>query len=289
MENHKGINGMVSSIQRCSMHDGPGIRSTVFLKGCNMNCQWCHNPETISFHQEILFYPEKCIHCGMCEQGCFSGAKVLCGKHMTAQEVVNEILIDAEYYENGGGITVSGGEPCCQPEFTREILRLAKQAGLHTAIETNLNVPFPVLSGILAYADLLMCDCKIFEEEKHRTYTGVSNRLILDNLNRLTAMEIPVIIRTPVIVGVNDTPGEISRIAEIAAGLPNLLYYEMLPYHALGLSKGTIHREKIRFEAPAWDRMEALAESALKKVKNVYIASKKYEKGGSNRGSVELS
>ena len=277
MEKTEQISGMVSNIQRSSMHDGPGIRSTVFLKGCNMNCQWCHNPETMSFSEELLFYPDKCIHCGMCEQGCFSGARVLCGKRMTAKEVLDEVLLDAAYYQNGGGITVSGGEPCCQPGFTKEILHLARQAGIHTAIESNLNVPFEVLADVLTEADLLMCDCKIFDEEKHRKYTGVSNRRILQNLEKLVTLEIPVIVRTPVIATVNDTPEDILPIAKLAAKLPKLLYYEMLPYHALGLSKGTVNRDKIKFETPSKDTLYALAQSAGQQVKEVYIASKKYK------------
>ena len=272
------ISGMVSNIQRSSMHDGPGIRSTVFLKGCNMNCQWCHNPETISFSEELLFYPDKCIHCGLCEQGCFSGAKVPCGRRMTATEVLEEVLLDAAYYQNGGGITVSGGEPCCQPRFTKEILYLARLAGVHTAIESNLNVSVDVLSEVLTEADLLMCDCKIKKKKKHRKYTGVSNRQILQNLEWLSTLKIPVIIRTPVIAAVNDTPDDILPIAKLAANLPNLLYYELLPYHALGLSKGTVNSEKIKFDAPSRETLYALAESALQQVKEVYIASKKYKK-----------
>lgn len=272
--------GMVTSIQRCSMHDGPGIRSTVFVKGCNMNCQWCHNPETISFKQETMYYPEKCIHCGMCNQGCFSGAKVTCGKEMTAREIVDEILIDNDYYEGEGGITVSGGEPCCQPQFTEEILHLSKEAGIHTAIETNLNVPYSVLEKVLLHADLLMCDCKIFDEEKHRKYTGVSNRQILENLKRIAEMNIPVIVRTPVIGGINDNRKEISQIAEMLSGLSNLKYYELLPYHAMGLSKGTVNNTKIRFDTPSKETMHALAECALDYVENVYISSVKYNKKG---------
>lgn len=276
MDNDMKINGMVSSIQRCSMHDGPGIRSTVFLKGCNMKCQWCHNPETIGFLQETLFYPEKCIHCGMCENGCFSGARVLCGKKMTAQEVMDEVLLDVDYYQKEGGITISGGEPCCQPIFTEEIMHLAKQAGIHTAVETNLNVPFDVLSRILVNVDLLMCDCKIFDDEKHMKCTGVSNHLILQNLNRLSTIDIPVIVRTPVIAGINDTMEEISQISMLASKLPNLRYYELLPYHSLGLSKGTADNKKIMFDTPSKDTLHTLAKVALKQVETVYIASKKY-------------
>lgn len=275
--------GIVSSIQRCSMHDGPGIRSTVFLKGCNMRCSWCHNPETISFMPETLLYPDKCIHCGMCEQGCYAGAKVLCGKRMTAQEALDEVLLDLDYYQNEGGITISGGEPCCQPGFTRELLRLARQKGIHTAIESNLNVSFDILSEILKDTDLLMCDCKIFDEDKHRQYTGVSNRLILENLTRLSGFDIPVIVRTPVMAGINDMPQEIASISELASRLPGLLYYEMLPYHSLGLSKGTVNNMHMQFAPPSKDTLHILADTALKNVKTVYIASVPYG-GGSGTG-----
>lgn len=259
--------GMVSNIQHCSVHDGPGIRTTVFLKGCNMRCQWCHNPETISFEKEILFYPEKCIGCGMCEEGCFAGAKVPCGDRLCVDEVFKDILLDQPYYGKEGGVTVSGGEPLCQPEFTRALLLKCKENGIHTAIETNLNVSYEVAFPVLAQCDFIMCDLKIINEDKHLEYTGKSNRLIKENILHLPELNTPFIVRTPVIPGVNDSIEEILSIGSFVSELEGLLYYELLPYHPLGLSKGTgensFHSKK--FEKPANEQMLALGK-VLKKL-----------------------
>ena len=130
--------GLISDIQRASTHDGEGYRTTVFFKGCPLKCKWCHNPETIKPTPEILAYPEKCIGCNMCDKGCFSGARVVCGKEMTANELLNEILLDFPYYTNGGGVTFSGGEPLMQRDFLLEIINLCKDKGISVAIETSL-------------------------------------------------------------------------------------------------------------------------------------------------------
>ena len=132
------MKALVTDIQRFSLHDGPGIRTTVFLKGCPLRCAWCHNPECISFEKETLFYPEKCIGCGKCAEGCYSGAKTLCGKEMSVKEVFTDILADRSFYGAEGGLTVSGGEPLAHAPFVGELVSLCKEAGIHTAIETSL-------------------------------------------------------------------------------------------------------------------------------------------------------
>jgi len=132
------MTALVTEIQRFSIHDGPGIRTTVFLKGCPLNCAWCHNPECISFDKEEFFYPEKCIGCGKCNEGCFAGARVPCGKEMTPEEVLREVLEDKAYYGKEGGLTVSGGEPLAHRDFTLSLIRLAKDAGIGVGVETTL-------------------------------------------------------------------------------------------------------------------------------------------------------
>ncbi len=132
------IKGLIADIQRASIHDGDGVRTTVFFKGCPLSCKWCHNPECISFEKEILYYPEKCIHCGMCDKGCFSGARVVCGKSMTADEVLSEIMLDVPYYGDTGGVTFSGGEPFAQGKFLNACIDKCKENGINCAVETSL-------------------------------------------------------------------------------------------------------------------------------------------------------
>jgi len=269
------MKGIVSNIQRASLHDGPGLRTTVFLKGCNMACAWCHNPETIDMAPEILEYPEKCINCGKCDEDCFSGAKVLCGKEYTAKEVVEEALLDKDYYFPDGGITISGGEPLCQPKFTLEILKLAKEAEIHTAIETNLNVPYHILEEILPFIDLIMADLKTYDTVTHKKYTLTPNNLVLENLLKLKNIDKPLIIRTPLIAGINDSPDEIENVAMFLSQFDNLLYYEILPYHALGLSKNSVKNQQSRFSAPTKEQIEELTKIAAKHLKNIYVAGVK--------------
>ena len=269
------ISGIVSNIQRASLHDGPGLRTTIFLKGCNMACKWCHNPETIDFTPEYLAYPDKCIGCDRCTEGCFSGAKVLCGKEMTVKEVIDEALLDKDYYYPDGGITISGGEPLCQFEFTKSILKHAKKAGLHTAIETNLNINFDKISEIFPYCDLIMADLKIFDNAKHKEFTGVGNELILDNLKKLADAGIPLIVRTPLIQNVNDSEEEIKNMALFLQDFDDMLYFELLPYHALGLSKKSENNPQDRYAPPEKEKIAELTGIAQKYLDNIYVANVK--------------
>ena len=188
--------GIVTDIQRASVHDGPGLRTTVFFKGCPLNCKWCHNPECISFEKQILQYPEKCIGCGMCDKGCFSGAKVLCGKEMTPKEILKEILLDKPYYASDGGVTFSGGEPFAQREVLEETIDLAKENGINCAVETSL-VYFD--ERIFSKLDLVMADLKIWDDGLHKKYTGVSNKVIIENFKKLNSLGVPIIARTPIV------------------------------------------------------------------------------------------
>lgn len=257
------MGGIVADLQRSSVHDGPGLRTTVFLKGCQLDCPWCHNPETISPQPEELYYPEKCIGCNQCANGCFSAARVLCGREMSVEDVLAEVALDAPYYGKDGGVTLSGGEPLCQREFALELLRACRERGVHTAMETNLCFPPVYTRSVLAELDLLMADLKFWDPQAHRRWTGQTNGFVKENLWQASGMGLPIILRTPVIPGVNDTTQEISAIARFAAGLETLVYYELLAYHPLGLSKAAaLGRETQRFEKPAPAHMQALGEAA---------------------------
>lgn len=260
------MNGLISDIQHCSVHDGPGIRTTVFLKGCNLRCAWCHNPETVYNGKEILTNPELCIGCGRCSEGCFSGAKVECGKSMSVDEVMADILLDAPYYGSEGGVTVSGGEPILQAEFTENLLLACKSKGLNRAIETNLSLDTQLTLKICGLCDLIMCDLKLWDSQQHKKFTGIKNDRIKENLQQISRLGIPIILRTPVMSGVNDSTDEINSIAEFLSALPNIQYYELLTYHPLGLSKGkSQHFTPQIFKAPAKNLMASLGEIILSK------------------------
>ncbi|MDR2675899.1 MAG: glycyl-radical enzyme activating protein [Opitutaceae bacterium] len=258
------VTGIITDIQRFSLHDGPGIRTTVFFKGCNMRCAWCHNPETINPRPELQFFRSKCIGCGHCIQNpdadsgigaamsftdgtgavrhyrgdCHAEALVKVGREVSPRDVMDEAVQDMAFYKNsGGGVTLSGGEVTMQPGFARETLALLKTRGIHTAVETNLSVAWATLEPLLPLLDLVMFDLKHMDAAAHREWTGISNKRILENARRLGACGLPLIVRTPVIPGFNDTAAAIGAIASFAATLPALEYYELLAYNPLGADK----------------------------------------------------
>jgi len=252
------IKGLVTDIQRASFHDGDGIRTTVFLKGCPLSCLWCHNPECIPFEKEVMEYPEKCIGCGMCDEGCFSGARVVCGKEMTPQEVFSEIALDTPYFTDGGGVTISGGEPMAQKEFTNELIDICKKNNINCAVETSL-IYFD--EDVLKKLDFVMADFKIWDDELHKRFTGVSNRVIKENFKKLNGLNVPIIARTPVIPGINQ---EIHKISEFLKELENVKQYELLSYHPLGVSKQkALNREIIEFEIPSVEYLKELEKYAF--------------------------
>ena len=254
------MNGLITEIQRGSLHDGPGIRTVVFMKGCNLRCAWCHNPETIFPGEEILFSPDKCIGCGQCEKGCFSGAKVRSGKTISVDEAFSIILEDRPYYGPEGGVTISGGEPAMQPDFVCELLTICRQNGIGTAVETNLSFPTDTVRRICSLCDLVMCDLKAMDSGLHRRYTGAGNEQILKNLKEIGDMGVPMLVRTPVIHDVNDMESEIDAIASFLSGIPSLQCYELLTYHPLGLSKPVSeHFKPQAFEKPSREQMKKLA------------------------------
>jgi len=261
------MNGIVTTIQRFSLTDGDGIRTTMFLKGCNMRCGWCHNPETLNKNPELLFYEAKCIgcgkcfhvcpngahqlidgvhkinrdacnHCGKCAEHCYAEALVMCGKAMSVEEIMKEIRQDKSYYQNsGGGVTISGGELFCQKDFAIEVCEACHNENISTAVETNLCYDFESAEPLLMQADLIMCDLKLFDSEEHHRHTGVSNTQIMKNIKKLDRLNIPFIVRTPLIPGITDTIENISNIAAYIKGLHNLKRYEILNFNPLGDGK----------------------------------------------------
>ncbi len=215
--------GRIFNIQRFSIHDGPGIRTIVFFKGCFMRCEWCCNPESQKFEIQTMIE---------------NGKKKTVGRDVTVEELLPELLADRPYYRrSGGGITLSGGEILCQPQFARDLLRACKENGLHTAVESTANAPFEKIEMVLPYLDLYLMDIKHMDSEKHKRYTGAPNELILENAKKIAESDTQLIIRTPVVPSFNDTAAEIKAISKFAAGLPNVEEHHLLPYHRLGQDK----------------------------------------------------
>lgn len=246
-------NGIIVDIQRASVHDGPGIRTTVFLKGCPLKCAWCHNPECIDFAPQMMYYSEKCIGCGFCEKGCFSGARVICGKEMSVQEVIKQILLDKDYYGEDGGVTISGGEPFAQRKFLSELIDACKSEKIHTAVETSL-IYFD--EDIMSKLDLIIADLKIWDNELHKQYTGVENNNIKEHFKKANTLGVPIISRTPVIPEIKQGIDEISAFMK---ELKNVKQYELLPYHPLGNSKReALGMEEKKFTIPSAEYMKEL-------------------------------
>ncbi len=240
------MTGIIFDIQRFSIHDGPGIRTTVFLKGCNIRCIWCHNPESQNANPELMLYKEKCTGCGKCKEFCEKaftddcekcgkcaevckfGARRLCGKEVSAEEIMQTVRRDKKFYEaSGGGVTFSGGEPLLQVDFLLELLKKCKEENIHTAIETAGCVSFEHFCKILPYTDLFLFDIKSVDREKHKNFTGADNELVLQNARKLKAKNAEIIFRMPIVPGYNDR--EVSAAAELAK--PNKL--ELMPYHSI--------------------------------------------------------
>ena len=268
---------IIFDIERNSYVDGPGIRTTVFFKGCNLRCAWCHNPESHKSAPQMMLHANKCTGCGKCKEvcphGCETcelcgicaiycphGAREISGKEATVEQVWDEIRKDRLFYEaTGGGVTFSGGECMLQIEFLEAILTKCKENGIHTAVDTAGHVPFDRFERILPYTDLFLYDVKCLDRDKHKQYTGVDNDLILENLRRLLQGNTPVWIRIPVIPTVNDTEEEMRAIKDFldSCGTPERI--ELLPYHAMGEHKyEALGEAAIPFSVPDDTRMSAL-------------------------------
>lgn len=300
------MKGLVSDIQRFSLNDGPGIRTTVFLKGCNMNCLWCHNPESISPKRpDIMFYPDKCIscykcttaclckahkkingkhwffpnlcvHCGRCADICFAGALTKAGERMTEDDVMREVLQDRDYYsDSNGGITLSGGEVFMQCDFAQAVVNRCRMEGIKTAIETNLSFPFDYMALLINSVDYIMCDIKIMDNAEHEKWTGVGNGLILENIKMLDSLDKPYMIRTPLIPGATDSDVNISLIGEFISALKNVECWELLNYNPLGNSKydalglKSTFRETKPLKTSRLNELKTIAEKASRKTVKV--------------------
>lgn len=251
--------GRIFNIQRYSIHDGPGIRTTIFLKGCPLSCIWCHNPEGQSFGPEIVYYDkrcigcgkckevcknealfdrDKCISCGSCAEVCYAKARELAGSLVTVQEIMAQISKDSIFYEeSGGGVTFSGGEPLSQPEFLLELLKQCKEYGYNTAVDTSGCGTPSTIKAISSTTDLFLYDLKLVDDEKHIKYTGVSNKLILENLETISKLRNSIFIRIPVIPGINDDDGNIRATARIIRETAGIEQVNLLPYHSIAADK----------------------------------------------------
>lgn len=261
------MKGAVFNVQKFCTSDGPGIRTVVFLKGCPLRCAWCHNAESQRKISELMYHADKCVYCGrcaaVCAQGvhtvdgathtlerdkciscgkcvevCLADALELKGKNMTVDEVIADVMKDKIFYDNSsGGMTLSGGEPTAQLDFTLALLKAAKENGLHTAIETCGYTSEENIKAVAEYVDLFLYDVKHTDSALHEKYTGVRNERIIENLHLIDGMGKKSVIRAPIIPDVNDTDEHFAALAALANELHNIEKIEIEPYHDLGNGK----------------------------------------------------
>jgi len=262
MEAEKGI---IFDVKHFAVHDGPGIRTTIFLKGCPLRCLWCHSPESQSPLPEVAYYPNLCIGCGACVEACpngaqtlgtpkilrelctgvgrcaeecYAGATIMYGRAASVGDILEEADKDRLLYEtSGGGVTLSGGEPTMQPRFAATLLGALKERGYHTTLDTCGHAEWGVLEKVMANADLVLYDLKHIDSFTHEEITGVPNRLILANLERAAGSGKTLVVRVPVIPGYNDSPENFKAMAGFLGGLKGVEAVELLPYHNLGAPK----------------------------------------------------
>ena len=257
---------MIFEIQHLASFDGPGVRTVVYLKGCPLHCLWCHNPEGISPHSQLFYNPDQCVDCGecvtlcaqnchqvihhrhnfsrtnchacgKCTAGCLSHALVPSGKTITVKEVLDELSVDLPFFQQGGGLTLSGGEPLMQPEFVHALLFHAKAQGIHTCIETSGFCSGQVLTDVSPLTDLFLFDIKETDPVLHKKFTGVSNATIMENLSYLNSLHKHIILRCPIIPNLNQRQDHLRALALLAQEFSAVHSIELEPYHPIGLAK----------------------------------------------------
>ncbi|MBR2879862.1 MAG: glycyl-radical enzyme activating protein [Oscillospiraceae bacterium] len=299
---YRQITGTVFNIQRYSIDDGPGVRTTVFVKGCPLKCAWCSNPESQSFAPQLSYRytsckrcgqcidkcPQgtlsmgengleidrsKCISCGTCTKKCLFGALSISGKSMTAVEAFNVVNRDKDYYEGIGGCTCSGGEILSQPDFVAAVFRLCRENGIHTNADTSGFGSREALKKIMEYADMFYYDMKILDSDLHKKWTAVGNEIILDNLRYVVQSGIPVVIRIPLIPGINATENDIHDFARTVSEYAPSALVSMLSYHEYGKNKyRMIGQEYLMPETPSMTEEEK--ENALRIVSSYGLQCK---------------
>ena len=265
----EGLTGLVFDVQKFATHDGGGIRTLVFFKGCPLHCLWCSNPESLAGKLEIIFVPNNCISCGtclktcptgailpgetgegliidrsrctlcgLCAKHCYAGSINIIGRYLSVPELMKIVERDRKFYEeSNGGVTFSGGEPTAQPEYLTAALKELRDRGIHTAIETSSFLSWESFAPILQHVDLVLTDIKHMDDTEHKRLTGVSNQPILDNIRKISALGIPLKIRLPLIPGINADETNLRRTAEFVAGIETAQSIDILPYHRLGEGK----------------------------------------------------